>query len=65
LQVILDLTTLEKRGFFKAFNGLVLVYHSKQVLHIVMLYLVVGQWRLLWSFRTVLTRRLPNWDSVS
>lgn len=51
LQVILDLTTLEKRGKFKAFDGLVRVYHGKRGLHIVMLYLVVGQWRVPWSFR--------------
>lgn len=51
LQVIVDLTTLEKRGKFKAFDGLVRVYHSKRGLHIVMLYLVVGQWRVPWSFR--------------
>jgi len=51
LQVIIDLTTLEKRGKFKALDGLMRVYHSKRGLHIVVLYLVVGQWRLPWSFR--------------
>lgn len=50
LQVIIDLTTLEKRGKFKALDGLVRIYHSKRSLHIVVLYLVVGQWRP-WSFR--------------
>ena len=33
LQVIIDLTTLEKRGKFKAFKQGVRVYHSKRGLH--------------------------------
>lgn len=45
LQVQVDLTTLEKRGKFKAFDGLVQVYHHKRGLHLVVMYLVVGQWR--------------------
>jgi len=51
LQVIVDLTTLEKRGKFKLLEGLVRVFHSKHGLHLVVLYLVVGQWRVPWSFR--------------
>lgn len=51
LQVIIDLTTLEKRGKFKALDGLVRVDHSKRGLHLVGLYLVVGHWRVPWSFR--------------
>jgi len=51
LQVMIDLTTLEKRGKFKAFEQLVRVYHSKGGLHLVVLYLVVGRWRLPWNFR--------------
>ncbi len=51
LQVIIDLTTLEKRGKFKAFEQLVRVYHGKRGLHLVVLYLVVGRWRLPWNFR--------------
>lgn len=51
LQVIIDLTTLEKRGKFKLLDGLVRVFHSKHGLHLVVLYLVVGQWRVPWSFR--------------
>lgn len=46
LQVIIDLTTLEKRGKFKALDGLVRVYHGKRGLHLVVVYLVVGQWRV-------------------
>jgi hypothetical protein len=51
LQVIIDLTTLEKRGKFKALNELVRVYHSKRGLHLVVMYLVVGRWRVPWNFR--------------
>lgn len=51
LQVIIDLTTLEKRGKFKAFEQLVRVDHGKRGLHLVVLYLVVGDWRIPWSFR--------------
>ncbi len=46
LQVIIDLTTLEKQGKFNALDGLVRFYHSKRGLHLVVLYLVVGQWRV-------------------
>ena len=46
LQVIIDLTTLEKRGKFKAFEQGIRVYHSKRGLHLVVMYLVVGQWRI-------------------
>ena len=51
LQVIIDLTTLEKAGNFKDFNHLVRVYNGKRGLHVVMLYLVVGQWRVPWAFQ--------------
>lgn len=51
LQVILDLTTLEKCGKFKSFDNLIRVYNRKRGLHLVVMYLVVGQWRIPWSFR--------------
>lgn len=51
LQVIVDLTTLEKRGKFKAFASLLSVLQGKRGLHLVVLYLVVGHWRIPWSFR--------------
>ena len=51
LQVIIDLTTLEKRGKFKPFEHLISVYNGKRGLHLVVLYLVVGRWRVPWSFR--------------
>ena len=51
LQVIVDLTTLEKRGKFKAFEWLIHVLNGKRGFHIVVMYLVVGEWRVPWAFR--------------
>ena len=51
LQVIIDLTTLEKFGKFKGFENLIRVYNGKRGLHLVVVYLVVGRWRVPWSFR--------------
>jgi Transposase DDE domain len=51
LQVIIDLTTLEKRGKFKAFAQLIHILNGKRGLHIVVMYLVVGAWRVPWAFR--------------
>ncbi len=51
LQVIIDLTTLEKCGKFKELEHLISVYNGKRGLHLVVLYLVVGRWRIPWSFR--------------
>ena len=51
LQVIIDLTTLEKCGKFKKFEDLISVYNGKRGLHLVVLYLVVGRWRIPWNFR--------------
>lgn len=51
LQIIIDLTTLEKRGKFKNFSGLIKVYNGKRGLHLVVVYLVIGKWRIPWSFR--------------
>lgn len=50
LQVIIDLTTLEKRGKFKNFEDLISVYNSKRGLHLVVIYLVLGKCRIPWSF---------------
>lgn len=60
LQVILDLTTLEKVGKFKEFKHLIRVYNSKRGLHIVMLYLVVGQWRVPWGFQVYRGKYTPS-----
>jgi len=51
LQLIVDLTTLEKTGKFQQMPGLVRWYNRKRGLHLVVLYLVVGRWRIPWSFR--------------
>lgn len=51
LQVILDLTTLEKTGKFQGLGTLIRVYNGKRGLHLVVLYIVVGQWRVPWGFR--------------
>lgn len=42
LQVIIDLTTLEKRGKFQDFSDLIRVYNRKRGLHLVVVYLVIG-----------------------
>ncbi|MEL7085903.1 MAG: IS701 family transposase, partial [Cyanobacteria bacterium J06597_1] len=51
LQVIVDLTCLPKRGKFKQLGSLIRVFNRKRGLHLVVLYLVVGSWRLPWSWR--------------
>lgn len=51
LQVMLDLTTLEKVGNFPHLKDLIRVYNHKKGLHIVVMYLVIGNWRFPWSFR--------------
>lgn len=75
LQVILDMTTLEKRGKFRAFEDRISVFDGKRGVHVVVLYLVVGPWRVPWSFRLyrgkgqpsvaqlglTLVRQLPRW----
>jgi len=60
LQVILDLTTLEKVGKFKEFEHLIRVYNGKRGLHLIMLYLVVGQWRVPWGFRVYRGKDTPS-----
>lgn len=49
--MIVDLTSLEKRGKFKAFSKVVRVFHGKRGIHLVVVYLVVGPWRVPWNFR--------------
>jgi hypothetical protein len=51
LQVILDLTTLEKTGKFKGLGELIRVYNGKRGLQLVVLYIALGHWRLPWGFR--------------
>jgi Transposase DDE domain len=61
LRVIMDLTSLEKCGKFwhlstptddpEAPDPWVRVLNGKRGLHLVVLYLVLGEWRIPWSFR--------------
>ncbi|MEO0538767.1 MAG: transposase [Cyanobacteria bacterium P01_A01_bin.123] len=60
LQVILDMTTLEKRGKFKAFSDLITVFHGRRGVHLVVLYLVVGSWRVPWSLRVYRGKGQPS-----
>ncbi len=60
LEVILDLTTLEKVGNFPHLQDKVRVYHHKKGLHIVVLYLVWGNWRFPWSFRVYRGKGTPS-----
>nr|WP_199341034.1 transposase [Nostoc spongiaeforme] len=60
LQVIIDLTTLEKRGKFKAFEDLIRVYNGKRGLHLVVAYLVIGRCRIPWNFRVWRGKGTPS-----
>ena len=61
LRVLIDLTSLEKCGKFlhlstptadpETVDPWVRMLNSKRGLHLVVLYLVLGQWRVPWSFR--------------
>ncbi|ARV60620.1 hypothetical protein BZZ01_20185 [Nostocales cyanobacterium HT-58-2] len=60
LQVIIDLTTLEKRGKFKDFSDFIKVYNGKRGLHLVVVYLVIGRCRIPWNFRVWRGKRTPS-----
>lgn len=51
LQLILDMTTLEKVGKFSELGKLIRVYNGKRGLHLVVLYIIVGKRRVPWGFR--------------
>ena len=57
---MLDLTTLEKVGKFPYLQDRVRVYHHKKGLHIVVMYLVIGDWRFPWSFRVYRGKNTPS-----
>jgi hypothetical protein len=47
-------------GKFPHLKDLVRVYHGKKGLHIVVMYLVVGNWRFPWSFRVYRGKDTPS-----
>ena len=51
LQVIIDLTALEKRGRFKNYQHRIHTLNQKRGVQLMTLYLVVGQWRVPFDFR--------------
>jgi hypothetical protein len=51
LELILDMTTLEKVGKFSELGKLIRVYNGKRGLHLVVLYITVGKKRVPWGFR--------------
>jgi hypothetical protein len=46
LQVVFDMTTLEKVGKFKGLGKLIRVYNGKRGLHLVVLYILLGKRRI-------------------
>jgi hypothetical protein len=60
LQVMVDLTTLEKCGKFKAFAHLIHVLQGKRGLHLVVIYLTVGRFRVPWTFRVWRGKGAPS-----
>jgi hypothetical protein len=59
--VIIDLTTLEKVGKFKVFENSICVYNGKRGLHLVVVYLVVGQWRVPSPYGDATRRNFRVW----
>ncbi len=51
MQVILDMTTLEKVGKFKGLGKLIRIYNGKRGLHLLVLYILLGNRRVPWGFR--------------
>jgi hypothetical protein len=51
LYLILDMTTLEKVGQFKGLDNLIRVYNGKRGLHLMVLYIFLGERRLPWGFK--------------
>jgi len=60
LRVIVDLTSLEKSGKFVAFADLISVLQGKRGVHLVVLYLVVGSFRVPWGFRVWRGKGTPS-----
>ncbi|MGF1602674.1 MAG: transposase, partial [Thermosynechococcaceae cyanobacterium] len=70
VRVLLDLTTLEKVGKFRhlsnpteepmVLNRWVRMLNQKRGLHLVVVYIIVGQWRVPWSFRVWRGKGYPS-----
>ena len=75
LKVIIDLTTLEKCGKFLHLSNVseasekpdpwVRVLNGKRGLQIVVLYLVIGEWRIPWSFRVWRGKGYPSTNKIA
>ena len=48
---VVDLTCLEKTGKYQGLQGLVRTYNGQRGVHVALLYLSIGPFRLPWSFR--------------
>lgn len=51
LRAIVDLSALEKSGFFEGLGGLVRILNKKRGLQVVILYLEMDGWRIPWGLR--------------
>jgi hypothetical protein len=51
LEIMVDLTCLEKAGRFKGLDQLIHVLNGKRGLQVVIVYLCVAGWRIPWGFR--------------
>ena len=68
LKILIDLTTLEKSGKFLHLSNptqnepdpWVRILNGKRGLHLVVLYLVYGEWRVPWSFRVWRGKGYPS-----
>ena len=60
LYAVVDLTCLEKTGKYKDLAELVRVYNGKRGVHVALLYLCIGPWRLPWSFRVYRGKGTPT-----
>jgi len=68
LKILIDLTTLEKSGKFLHLSNptqdepdpWVRILNGKRGLHMVVLYLVYGEWRVTWSFRVWRGKGYPS-----
>ena len=60
LELVIDLTTLEKAGQFEGLDDWMHVYHAQQGVHLVVLYLCVGPLRFPWAFQVWRGKGTPS-----